>query len=156
MKNGTHEQSYFYLCCPYRSQHTCGSWMETGPPREPGGPMLTFAALMGALRYPSAPARGPVIDVCRIDGGRSRISVSILPGARRRRFLALMVGAPGSLAPALPRGAAVDVCYVDDGRSWISVSTSQGGRRRRFLTLMVDAPGSSAPTPPKGPAVDIS
>jgi hypothetical protein len=31
-------------------------------------------------------------------------------GARRRRFLALMVGAPESPAPASPRGAAVDDC----------------------------------------------
>jgi hypothetical protein len=45
-----------------------------------------------------------------VDGGRSWISSSdTSQGARRRRFLALMVDAPGSPAPAPPRGPAVDV-----------------------------------------------
>jgi hypothetical protein len=45
-----------------------------------------------------------------IDSGRSLTSVSTRQGAHRRRFLALMVGAPG-----------------------FSGSTSQEGRRRCFL-----------------------
>jgi hypothetical protein len=70
-----------------------------------------------------------------IDGRRSWVySFGTSQGARRRSFIALMVGAPESLAPAPPRGA----------------------RNRRFLALMVDALGSSAPTPPKEPAVNVS
>jgi hypothetical protein len=43
-----------------------------------------------------------------IDDGRSRISVNTRQGARRRRFLTLMVGALGSLlGPA--RGPAIKV-----------------------------------------------
>jgi hypothetical protein len=45
-----------------------------------------------------------------IDGGRSWISsFGTSQEARRRCFLALMVGAPGSLAPAPPRRPAIDV-----------------------------------------------
>jgi hypothetical protein len=45
-----------------------------------------------------------------IDGGRSRISSSgTSQGARCRRFLALVVDAPGSSAPAHPMGTTVDV-----------------------------------------------
>jgi hypothetical protein len=60
-----------------------------------------------------------------IDDGRSRIpSSDISQETRRQRFLALMVGAPGSLAPTPPRGSAVDIFYVDGGRYRIFVSTS--------------------------------
>jgi hypothetical protein len=70
-----------------------------------------------------------------IDGVHSRIySSGTSQGARRRCFLALMVGALGSTAPAPPRG----------------------GRCRRFLALMVGAPGSPAPAPLRGPVVDVS
>jgi hypothetical protein len=51
---------------------------------------------------------GPVVDVCHFDGGRSRISVSILLGACHRCFLALMMGALRSPS-ASPRGSTVDV-----------------------------------------------
>jgi hypothetical protein len=45
-----------------------------------------------------------------IDGGRSRIFNSgSSQGARCQRFLALMVGALGSSAPAPPTGPVVDV-----------------------------------------------
>jgi hypothetical protein len=44
-----------------------------------------------------------------IDGGRSRIYVSTRQEACRRCFLALMVGAPGSLALAPPNGPVVNV-----------------------------------------------
>jgi hypothetical protein len=78
--------------------------------------MLTFVTLIvGTLGDLSAPARGAAIDICCIDGGCSRISVSILPGARHRRFLALMVGAPGSSALAPPSCPAINVCYADGG-----------------------------------------
>jgi hypothetical protein len=56
-------------------------------------------------------------------------------GARRRCFLALMVGALGSTTPAPPRGPAFDVCYVDGGRSRISVSTSQRAQGPADLQL---------------------
>jgi hypothetical protein len=68
-------------------------------------------------------------------GGRSWISSSgTTQGARHRRFLALMVGAPGSPAPTPPREA----------------------RHRCFVALMVDDPGSTALTPPRAPALDVS
>jgi hypothetical protein len=76
-------------------------------------------------------------------------------GVRCRCFLALMVGAPGSIAPTPPRGPVIDVCYIDGGRSWISISTSQGAHCRCFLTLMVGAPRSPAPTSPTGLTVDV-
>jgi hypothetical protein len=79
---------------------------------------------------PPAGARVLAVDIFSVDGGRSRISSSVTSqGVRRRRFLALMVGAPGSPASAPPRGAVIDVFYVDGGRSQIFVSTSQGACR---------------------------
>jgi hypothetical protein len=75
--------------------------------------------------------------------------------AHRRRFLALMVHAPGSLAPAPPRGPPSTFLSVDGGRSRIFVSTRQGARCRRFLTLMVGAPGSTATATPRGPVIDV-
>jgi hypothetical protein len=60
-----------------------------------------------------------------VDSGCSRISSSgTSKGARRRRFLALMVGTPGSPAPTPPRGPTIDVFYVDGARSRISIGTS--------------------------------
>jgi hypothetical protein len=71
----------------------------------------------------------------RVDGGRSRISSSgTAQGPRHRRFLALMVGALGSPAPAPPKGPAIDI----------------------FTALMVDALEPPTPTlSPRGAAVDI-
>jgi hypothetical protein len=51
---------------------------------------------------PPAPRRGPAIDVFSFSGGRCRTYRQHLPGAHCRRFLALMVGAPGSSAPIGP------------------------------------------------------
>jgi hypothetical protein len=69
-----------------------------------------------------------------VDGGRSWIYISnTSQGARRRCFLALNVGAPGSTTLAPPRGPAIDIFYIDGGRSRISVNASQGAHRRRFL-----------------------
>jgi hypothetical protein len=90
-------------------------------------------------------------------------------------FLALMVGALGSLTPP-PRGAGgavniscvdggcscfsitcqgatIDVSSVDGGRFRISDITSQGAHRQYFLVLMVDTHGSLSPLP-RGPAID--
>jgi hypothetical protein len=76
---------------------------------------------------PPAGARVPAVDVFYVDGGCSRIfSSDTSQGAHRRRFLSLMMGAPGSSASAPPWGLAIDNFYVDGERSWISVSTSQG------------------------------
>jgi hypothetical protein len=73
------------------------------------GPLSTFLMLMvGALESPSAPARGPIVDVFNVDGGYSQISVSTHQGACRERFLTLMVGALGTPA-APPRGLTIDV-----------------------------------------------
>jgi hypothetical protein len=45
-----------------------------------------------------------------VDGGRSRIyNFDTSQGVRRRCFLALMVDAPGSLAPTPSSGPAIDV-----------------------------------------------
>jgi hypothetical protein len=71
-------------------------------------------------------------------------------GARRRRFLALMVGAPGSLALTPPRGPLSMFLSVDGGCSWISINTRQGARHQCFLALMLGALGSTAPTTPGG------
>jgi hypothetical protein len=62
-----------------------------------------------------------------VDGERFRIcTFDTSQGAHRRRFLALMVGAPESPALAPHREVVVDVCYVDGVRFRISVSISQG------------------------------
>jgi hypothetical protein len=64
--------------------------------------------MVGALESPSAPARGPIVDVFNVDGGRSQISVSTHQEACHERFLTLMVGAPETpVAP--PRGPTIDV-----------------------------------------------
>jgi hypothetical protein len=122
----TREWSYFYLCCPCRSQHTCRSWMETGPSGGPEARRRCFLALM--VGTPGSTTLSP---------------------HRGSMFITLMVGAPGSPS-APPRGLTVDDCYVDGGRSRISASTSHGARRRRFLALIVDAPESPALSPLKG------
>jgi hypothetical protein len=58
-----------------------------------------------------------------VDGGRSRIPSSVTSQGRRQRFLAFIVGAPGSLALKPHSGSAVDAFYVDGGCSRISIST---------------------------------
>jgi hypothetical protein len=155
--------------------------MEIGSPRGPGSPPSIFFTLMvGAPGYPSAPARGALSMFLSVDGGDSWIfSFGASQGARRRCFLASMVGASGSTALAPPSESIVDVFHIDGGCSQISVSTSQGGpsstflsvdgrrsriyssgtshgvHRRHFLALMVGTPGSTAPTPPRDPVVNI-
>jgi hypothetical protein len=56
------------------------------------------------------PPRGPgaAVDVYRVNGGRSRISVSTHLGGLLQMFVALMVGASGSASAPL-RGPAIDV-----------------------------------------------
>jgi hypothetical protein len=71
---------------------------------------------------------GAVVDVCHFDGGRFRISVSILLGACHRCFLAVLP----DLRQHLP-----------------------GGPPSTFFTLMVGAPGSPS-APLKGSTIDIS
>jgi hypothetical protein len=97
-----------------------GSRMGTEPPlRGPGCLSLTFFMLMvGAPESLSSAPRGPSSTFLSVDGGHSRISSSgTSHGAHHRRFLALLVGAPQSPAPAPPRGPTVDVFYVDGGCS---------------------------------------
>jgi hypothetical protein len=117
---------------------------------------MFFMLMVGVPGSPSAPARGPIVDIFYVDGGHSRISISIHQGAHHRRFLVLMVSTPRSTAPKSPKGSTVGIFYVDGGRSQISVSTRQGACHRCFLALMVGAPGSPAPAPPRGPAVNVS
>jgi hypothetical protein len=69
-----------------------------------------------------------------INGGRSQIySSDTSQGPRRRCFLALMVDAPGSPAPAPPRGTVVDNFNIDGVCS-----------------------GFTAPAPLRGHDIDIS
>jgi hypothetical protein len=70
-----------------------------------------------------------------IDGGRSRISSSgTSQGARRRHFLTLMVGGPGSSAPApLPRGVAVDLLQLSSSHFQTSGNASQGAIMSRMF-----------------------
>jgi hypothetical protein len=91
-----------------------------------------------------------------VDGGHSWIySSSIFQGAHHRCFLALIVDALRSTAPAPPRELTVDVFYVDGGCSRISVSTFQGAHHRCFLALMVGALGSVS-APARGLAINVS
>jgi hypothetical protein len=71
-------------------------------------PSSFFTLMMGApdLR---------TVDVCYVDGRRSQISISTSQGGHHRRFLTLVVGAPGSPALAPPREPAIDIFYVDGG-----------------------------------------
>jgi hypothetical protein len=119
-------------------------------------PSIFFTLLVGAPGSLSAPARGPTDDVFYVDGECSRFYNSgTSQGARRRRFLPLMVDAPRSTSQTPPREPVIDVFYIDGGCSWISVSTRQGLCCRRFLALMVDAPGSTALAPLRELAVDV-
>jgi hypothetical protein len=82
------------------------------PPQGPGGPPLTFFNVDGGRSRISVRThhRGPSSTFPNVDGGRSRISSSdTSQGASHRYFLALVVGAPVSPAPALPREPVVDV-----------------------------------------------
>jgi hypothetical protein len=95
----------------------------------PGSPALTLPG-------------GPPSMFLSVDGGRSWIpSSGTSQGVHHQRFLALMVDASGSTAPAPPRGP--------------TVSTRQGGHRRRFLALMFDAFGSPS-APLRGPTIIVS
>jgi hypothetical protein len=165
------------------------------------GPTVDVALMIGAPGSTAlAPLGGPPLMFLSVDGGHSWIYRSgTRQGARRRCFLhqwwmlsdlcqhspggppstffTLMVGAPGSIAPAPPREPIVDVFYVDGGCSQLSVNTHQGTRRRRsidggrsriysfgtskgvycryFLALMVGTPGSTALAPPREPTIDV-
>jgi hypothetical protein len=65
--------------------------------------------MVGTLRSLVPPLRGLATDIFYVDGGRFRISVSTNQEGHRRRFLALIMGAPGSPALAPPKWPAVDV-----------------------------------------------
>jgi hypothetical protein len=131
MENRTREQSYFYLCYPCRSQHTCGSWMETGPPWGLGAHRRCFLALMvdALVSTTLSPPRDPSSTFLTVDDVRSWIPIfGTFQGGRRRRFLSLMVDALGSPALAPPGGPPLTFFSIDGGRSRISSSdSSQGG-----------------------------
>jgi hypothetical protein len=98
------------------------------PPR--GSAVDVYYDDVGAPRSWLAPTRGPAVNIFYVDGGCSRISISTRQGGCYLCFLALMVYAPRSTAPASPRGT----------------------RHQHFLALMVVASGSLAPASPRGPA----
>jgi hypothetical protein len=87
-----------------------------------------------------------------VGGGRFWIcSSGTSHWVRRRRFLTLMVSAPGSSAPAPPRGPSSTFLTVDGGCFRIfSSDTYKRVRRQCFLTLMVDATRSPASAPRRG------
>jgi hypothetical protein len=87
--------------------------------------------MVGASGSPAlAPPRGPAVDDFHVDGGRSRIFVSTSQGARRQRFLALMVVLLDFQLRHLPRGLLSTFLSVDGGCSRITSSgTSHGSRR---------------------------
>jgi hypothetical protein len=71
---------------------------------------MFFTLKVGVLGSPSAPARGPPSIFLRVDDGCSWISSSDThQGTYHRCFLALMMGAPRSLAPTPPRGPVIDI-----------------------------------------------
>jgi hypothetical protein len=69
----------------------------------------TFLSIDGGCSriYSSDTSQGLAVDVCYIDGGRFRISVSTSQRGPPSMFFTLMVGAPGS--PLAPRWPIVDV-----------------------------------------------
>jgi hypothetical protein len=107
-----------------------------------GGSPSTSSTLVVAAAGPVASTPwGPSSTFLSVDGGRSptfssRSPAPVPPRARRRCFLALMVGAPGSPAPTPPGGPPLTFLSVDGGRSrifssnwpylWVH-SLSQGG-----------------------------
>jgi hypothetical protein len=58
----------------------CGSWMETGAPRGPGDRRLLALMVGTSGSLVLTPPRGAVINVCYVDGGLSRISISTSQG----------------------------------------------------------------------------
>jgi hypothetical protein len=71
---------------------------------------MFFTLMVNALDLRQHPPGGLPLMFPSGDDGHSWISSSgTSQGTRRRRFLALMVGTPGSPAPAPPRGLTVDV-----------------------------------------------
>jgi hypothetical protein len=131
MENRTREQSYFYLCYPCRSQHTCGSWIETGPPWGLGAHRRCFLALMvdALVSTTLSPPRDPSSTFLTVDDVRSWIPIfgTFQGGGHRRRFLSLMVDALGSPALAPPGGPPLTFFSIDGGRSRISSSDSSQG-----------------------------
>jgi hypothetical protein len=94
------------------------------------GPVVdVFNVDGGRFRIFDSTREGATVDVFYVHGGRSRTSIRNRQGSHYRRFLALIVCAPGSPAPAPLRGS------TDDGaHSRISNSgTSQGACHRCFL-----------------------
>jgi hypothetical protein len=65
--------------------------------------------MVGAPGSPTPPPKGSIINIFYVDGGRSQISISTSQGVLHRCFLALMVGALGSLASAPPRRPTINV-----------------------------------------------
>jgi hypothetical protein len=113
------------------------------PPTPPRGLAIDVFSIGGGRcrTCRQYPPRGPSSTFLSVDGGRSptfssRSPALVPPRARRRCFLALMVGAPGSPAPTPPGGPPSTFLSVDGGRSrifssnwpylWVH-SLSQGG-----------------------------
>jgi hypothetical protein len=81
-------------------------------PAPPRGPPSTFLSVDGGRSqiYSSSTSQGgPPSTFFSVDAGRFWVySSSTSQGVCRRRFLALMVGTPGSTAPTPPKGPTVD------------------------------------------------
>jgi hypothetical protein len=100
--------------------------MENRPPTRARRPIVDVFSVDGGRSWIfGTTSLGAAIDISCIDGGRSRISSITSQGGLPSMFLALMVGAPRSLAPS-PKGPTVNIFFVDGGRSRISGTASQG------------------------------
>jgi hypothetical protein len=104
-----HERCYFYLCWPCKSQHTCGSWMETGPSRGGG--------------------RGLAIDVFELSGGRSRTPDTTSQGTRL-----LVVVKPNRII----RKNTDANCSSFHLRVFLQLSNPQGQRQTNTLSIPRD------------------
>jgi hypothetical protein len=102
---------------------------------------MFLALMVGALGSPSSPSRGSIVDISRVDGGRSRISVTASQRAHCQHFLCswwapadlqhrLLRGPPSTFLASMvgalrfptspPKGTAIDISCIDVGRSQIS------------------------------------
>jgi hypothetical protein len=68
-----------------------------------------FGSRMGIGPPPPRGLGGPPSLFLSVDGGRSQNSSSNTPRGPTADVFMLIVGSPGSVAPAPPRGAAIDV-----------------------------------------------
>jgi hypothetical protein len=125
-----HKGNYCFLCYPCRSQCMFGQQTESRPPRGPEGHHRRLQLEWWALPVlPTAPPRGPAINIFELSGRHSRFYQHY------------------------PQGATIDIFCIDSGHSWISGTASQGhvidvfelsgGRSRFYQQDPLGAPTST-------------